>query len=486
MTANIFYYYFSYCTVSVILALIFVWMMHPLSFKVGAVDKGTGRRVHKGIIPRLGGVGIFLAFMIPVLFSLTRGEWDRPHTNMAGILLASTVVFLIGVYDDLKGATIRNKLLAEVLAALIIYAWGIRITTLGNPFGPQFVLGWLSLPVTVLWIIVITNAINLIDGLDGLAAGTGILICLTLFTLSGQDVHLKLAYVILAGGLLGFLRYNFPPASIFMGDSGSLSLGFFLGSSSILSSAKATAIATLMIPILAFSFPLMDMLYAVLRRYYRGLPLGEADKEHIHHKLMAKGLSKKKALLVLYSVNIGIMSLVLLFVRKQRNIDFLGLILIVVIAILGLRLLGYVKFRPLLRDTLQKYGSGRKRRYYDYVITRFRDNASKCKSLDDFKLHLTSLLEDGNFCSAEITLNISDYKNPFYAFQGGAVAGGAFELTIPVSSPDRRLLGEIRLTRLMHQDNLVCTSELIITLSEEVGRFVAENVGIENPSTVLH
>ncbi|HXX54207.1 MAG TPA: MraY family glycosyltransferase, partial [Thermodesulfovibrionales bacterium] len=260
---NMLYYFFSYFTVSVLLAMLFVPLMRPLSFKVGALDKGKGRRMHKGIVPRLGGIGIFLAFLIPLGFSLTRGMWGEFYEKMICILIASTVVMLVGVYDDIKGATIRNKLIAEVLAALIIYKWGISITTISNPFGGLISLGWFSLPLTVLWIIIVTNAVNLIDGLDGLAAGTGIFICAAFFLLPGTDFHLQLTYVILAGALLGFLRYNFPPASIFMGDSGSLFLGFFLGATSVLSSRKATAAVTIMIPIMAFSLPLMDMFYAV-------------------------------------------------------------------------------------------------------------------------------------------------------------------------------------------------------------------------------
>jgi len=195
---------------------------------------------------------------------------------MLGVLIASTMVFLIGLYDDFRSVRVRYKLIGEIIAAGIVYAWGVKITILTNPFGTAFVLGWLSLPVTVLWIIIITNAFNLIDGIDGLAAGTGILIAATLFfLLEGSDIHLRLTFALLAGSLAGFLVYNFPPASIFMGDSGSLFAGFLLASVSIISSHKATAMATMMIPVLAFSMPVIDMLYAVLRRYYRGIPLEE-------------------------------------------------------------------------------------------------------------------------------------------------------------------------------------------------------------------
>jgi UDP-GlcNAc:undecaprenyl-phosphate GlcNAc-1-phosphate transferase len=475
MTLNIFYYFFSYFTVSLALALALVPLMRPLSFRVGAVDKGAGRRAHLGVVPRLGGIGIFLAFFIPFAFSLTRGEWDVFHKSMTGILIGSTVIFLTGVYDDIRGARIRYKLVMEILAAVVVYAWGIRITTVSNPFGSPIDLGLLSLPVTVLWIIVITNAINLIDGLDGLAAGTVIFISATLFSLSA-DLHTQLTFVILAGSLLGFLRYNFPPASIFMGDSGSLFLGFFLGSVSILSARKATAMATLMIPVFAFSLPLMDMFYAVLRRYYRGMPLGEADKEHIHHKLLDRGLSRRKVLLILYSLNVLILVGVLLIIRRQLDLSFFGLVLLVVAAIFGLRVLGYIEFVPFFREILRNYAMGKKRKYFSYVIARFRKNASQSRSLDDFWGHLTELMSEYNFSSAEINLNLPDISNPVYAFNNRPDPGKPMMLSFPLIGSDEKYLGDIRVSKQMDDDYFLCTAEMVRALSEEVSRFVTDQL----------
>lgn len=477
MNKTLIYYFFSYLTVSIVLSLVLVPLMRTVSFKLGAVDRGTGRRVHSGVIPRLGGVGIFFAFLIPFGFSLTRGEWDEFHTKMVGVLTGSAIIFLTGVYDDIKGARIRYKLLIEVLAAVFIYYWGVRITMLSNPFGTPIELGWLSLPATVLWIIVITNAINLIDGLDGLAAGTVILVSGTLFLLSGQDVHMQLAFVVLVGCLLGFLRYNFPPASIFMGDSGSLFLGFFLGSVSILSAHKATAIATLMIPVLAFSLPLIDMLYAVLRRFYRGMPLGEADREHIHHKLLEKGLSKKKVLLILYAVNVLIMLGVLLIIRQQMNLDLMGLILLAVLAVAGLRLLGYIEFLPFIRDALRNYSLGRKRKYFKYVIKRFREGASKSRTLDEFWAHLTELLQEYNFSSATVNLDIPGVQNPVYAFNMSDEPGRPMTLTFPIINGSDRHMGEIHISKQMDDDYFLCASEMVRAVSEEVSRFVTDNLG---------
>ncbi len=479
MTINIIYYFFSYFVVSLGLALVLVPQMRPLSFRLGAVDKGEARTVHIGVVPRLGGIGIFLAFIIPFAFSLTRGEWDIFHRNMLGILIGSAAIFLTGCYDDIRGARIRYKLPMEILAAVLVYAWGVRITVLSNPFGSPVSLGMLSLPVTVLWIIVITNAINLIDGLDGLAAGTVIFISATLFSLPGTDTHTQLTYIILAGSLLGFLRYNFPPASIFMGDSGSLFLGFFLGSISILSAHKATAMATLMIPVFAFSLPLMDMFYAVLRRFYRGVPLGEADREHIHHKLLEKGLSRKKVLLILYSLNVFILLAALLIIRRQHDLSFFGLLFLAGAAILGLRVLGYVEFIPFFRELRRNFTLGRKRKYFSYIISRFRENALRSRSLDDFWAHLTELMSEYNFNSAEINLTVPGIVNPVYAFNNRTDPGKPMTLSFPLLAGDGKYMGDIRVSKQMDDDYFLCTAEMVRALSEEVSRFVNKKLSEE-------
>jgi UDP-GlcNAc:undecaprenyl-phosphate GlcNAc-1-phosphate transferase len=475
-SVRLIYYFISYFAVAFGLALALTPLMRPVSFRLGAIDTGTGRRVHTGRIPRLGGAGIFAAFMMPAAFSLTRGEWDSFHYSLTGILIASTIVFCIGLYDDLKGATIKNKLLAEVLAASFIFFWGIRITVISNPFGPPITLGWMSFPVTVLWVVVVTNAINLIDGMDGLAAGTGILISFTLFSLSASDTHMQLAFIIMAGGLAGFLIYNFPPASIFMGDSGSLFLGFFLGALSILSSRKATAIATIMIPIIAFSFPLMDMFYAVLRRFFRGLPLGEADKEHIHHKLLDKGLSKRKVLLVLYAFNIFIMISVLLVVRRQLNADFFGVLLLTGLGVFGLRILGYIEFLPFIKEIFRGHIMARKRKYFNYVITKFKQEAAKSMSADDLRSCLTAMVKEYNFSYTEVHLELPGINNPFYLFVDENKTGNPLKLSFPLTMRQNEFIGYIQIRKQVDDDYFLCTAELVKALSEEVVRFTVNNL----------
>lgn len=468
---RVIYYFISYFSVALVLSLIFVPLMRSLSFKAGAVDRGEGRRIHKGIIPRLGGVGIYIAFTLPMIFYLTRSLNEEFNNSMFGILIASTIVFLIGVYDDLRSMRIREKLLCEIIAAGIVYAWGVRITIISNPFGDALFLGWISLPVTILWIIIITNAFNLIDGIDGLAAGTGILISATLFfLLEGSDIQLRLTFAVLAGSLAGFLVYNFPPASIFMGDSGSLFAGFLLASVSIISFHKATAMTTIMIPILAFSLPVIDMLYAVLRRYYRGIPLGEADKEHIHHKLLDKGFSKKKVLLLLYSVNISIMVCILLIVRRQLNIDILGLLLFVIAAAIGLRVFGYIEFIPAIRQTLKNHDNRRKSKFFTYLINKFEKKALKADSSDELRAHLKDLVIEYGFSSAEIQLQLPGFDDPFFYFKNNDTPRNPLTLNFPILFEGNGL-GTVSIVTEMEKGSLVCASELINVISEQISRY---------------
>lgn len=473
------YYFFSYFAVSMALALMFIPAIRPLAFKLGAVDRGAGRRVHEGVKPRLGGVGIFFAFVIPVSFSLTRGAWNSFDDKMIGVLIGSGIILAVGVYDDIKGARVRTKIFSEILAALIIYAWGIRITILSNPFGAPLNLGWFSLPATVLWIMVITNALNLVDGLDGLATATGILITIIFFLLAGNDPHLRLVYVILAGSLLGFFVYNFPPASIFMGDSGSLFLGFFLASMSVVSSHKATALATIMVPVVAFAFPLMDMFYAVVRRYSRGLPLGKADREHIHHKLLDKGFSKKKALFILFLVNVCGMVALLFMVRRQLNMDFAGLIMITLAALAGVQLLGYADIVPFVRHFRRSIEMNRRGRYYSYVVRRFRRKADSVQTRKELNALLDELLGEYKFSSVDIVLFAHDPENPFYHYAAaGPASGKPLILSYDIVSGGSRI-GSVNMTRDLYDDYLLCTSEMARAISEETARFAITEANID-------
>lgn len=473
-----------YLMTAAVLSAVLVPLMRPLAFQLGAVDRGTGRRVHSGIIPRLGGVGIFLAFLIPASFSLTQSPWDATHDLYLGLLMGSLVIFLVGLYDDIKGARVSHKLLAETMAAMIIYAWGIRIDFITSPFGGRIELGLIGLPVTVLWIVIITNAVNLIDGLDGLAAGSAICIAATFLIMSGANMeHLQIICIILIGALAGFLIYNFPPASIFMGDSGSLFVGFILGALSIRHSMKATALATVMVPVIAFSLPLMDMAYAIVRRYYRGIPLDTADKEHIHHKLLEKGLSKARVLIILYMINIAIMLFALIMVRQHRNGIFLGIVGLTVFAMAGVRFFGYLNFIPFVKDMKRSFELNRKRKYNNFVIRQFVHHAAKTVSLNELKPYLAHVLKLYRFSSVRITVFAYDPDVPFLKVGKDPIEDNENRLVIrvPILSGGT-LYGFMDLTREMDGDCLLCSFQLFNAVSEAIVRAVNFDRALETDS----
>jgi UDP-GlcNAc:undecaprenyl-phosphate GlcNAc-1-phosphate transferase len=452
---------------AVLISLLTTPMMRVLAYRLGALDRGIGRRAHEGVVPRLGGGGIYLGFALPMLYLALRyphAPWQR---ELLGVLASATIIFLIGFYDDLRGAPIRNKLAAEITAALLLCAWGVRIEVVSGPFGGHWHLGWLGLPATVLWVVVITNAINLIDGLDGVAAGTGILIAGSLFLLApGGGVFLRVSVCVLIGALLGFLRHNFPPATIFMGDSGSLLVGFLLSAFSLISSLKAAAAVTLLVPLLVFSHPLLDMVYAVLRRYYRGLPLGRADREHIHHKLLDMGFSRRAVLSILVGLNLCALLVAAVAARRQLRGDIAILVLMPVAGVLGLRLLGYVRARPGLRDEVRVFGMDRHRRYLLYLIREFRGRAAAVRTEEELSAAAAAVFLESGLAAAELRFVSPGGEQRMIRF-GEAPDAALMRLECPIACGGRSI-GTVVLLARGEQGPLTCAPELGAAFAEAV------------------
>jgi len=270
------------------------------------------RDVHEKPIPRLGGLAIVVAFMVPLVGLLLvdsgvghyfRGDpvWVK---YIIGLFSGAAIITALGVYDDIHGANAYQKFAVQIVVACLMWALGIRIEKFGW-FGMHIDIGLLSLPVTIIWIVGVINAMNLIDGLDGLASGVAFTAVLPNLILSfyGHKIVMMLAMASLGGAILGFLLYNFRPASVFMGDTGSMFLGFVLATASLLSSVKSSAAVSMIAPVLALGLPIMDTLLAVFRRSVEGLPLFDADRDHVHHRLLRGGMSHRKAVLVLYGAS---------------------------------------------------------------------------------------------------------------------------------------------------------------------------------------
>jgi UDP-GlcNAc:undecaprenyl-phosphate/decaprenyl-phosphate GlcNAc-1-phosphate transferase len=335
---------------SVLLTLAFTPVIRDRIGKLGFLDHPDGiRKKHAGAVPRVGGIAIALgyiatfaiAFVLPFSYTFVLHR-ALPHILHLG--LAGSVVFLTGVLDDRLRLSAWKKLIGIVAAAVLAYAAGIRVDIHilhSLPAWPG-----LEFALTVIWLIGCTNAFNLIDGMDGLAAGVGLMASVTMLiaALSQGNLPLALATMPLAGCLLGFLRYNFNGASVFLGDSGSLLIGFLLGCFGALWSEKSVTLVALTVPLLAVSIPLLEVALSIARRFLRNRPIFEADRGHMHHKLLERGLSPRGAVLTMYAFG-AVVALLSLAASSLRN-QFSGLIVIVFIgaAWMGVQHLGYTEF----------------------------------------------------------------------------------------------------------------------------------------------
>jgi len=338
-----------------ILSIVSTWYVRKVANARGWIDRPkSDRQVHTIPVPRLGGVAIYFSFMAVVILAMVIphlwGSGSPLHAKeMAGLLVPALIVFLLGLYDDVHSLHAYWKFGIETIAAVLLYTGGYGIHNLGLIHGGQ-VLGWVyCLPLTILWVLLVTNAFNLIDGLDGLAAGSAVFSTVVVFIMSLIVPNPLVAFltIALAGAILGFLRFNFHPASIFMGDSGSLFIGFMFAALALAGSQKAPTIVAVAIPIVSLGFPILDVAVAVIRRFLAGKPLFDADKSHIHHKLLKRGLSQRGAVLTLYAVTAGFGFLSLVLLQERRAI---ALVLAVtgIGIFLGVQQLRYQEFAELL------------------------------------------------------------------------------------------------------------------------------------------
>lgn len=270
-----------------------------LAIRAGALDTPDARKVHTEPIPRMGGLAIYAGFLLAVLASV--------HINreLFGIILGGTVILAVGVIDDLKPLPARVKLFGQIVAACVPILFGIRIEWLTNPFGGMIYLDYWAIPLTILWVVGLTNTVNLIDGLDGLAAGVSTIASVTIMLVAAQQNFWTVAIMTaaLAGSAFGFLQHNFNPAKIFMGDTGSMFLGYMLAVVSALGTVKSAATIALVVPIVALGLPIMDTAFAIIRRFNSGKPIFKPDKGHLHHRLLAMGLTQKQAVLLMYVIS---------------------------------------------------------------------------------------------------------------------------------------------------------------------------------------
>ena len=388
-----------------IVALLTTLLMVPpvmrLAISKHWLDEPDGlRRAHARPVPRLGGVAIFaglvLAFGAAPLLAMLTG-WAPSVSHLTSSLLAATgILFLLGLWDDLRGVPPLVKLVGQTIAALLVVMAGFRINVLVLPPAYEFSLGWAAIPVSVLWLVGVSNALNLVDGLDGLAGGVSVIALLTATAAAVAVGNTSTPWYTLAlgGALLGFLRYNFAPAKIFLGDSGSLVVGFLLAVLTVKGATRPDQSTYALAPIFALSFPLLDTGIAMMRRWLRGTPLSRADARHIHHQLRALGLSPRKAVIAIYieSAVVAVLGLCVTFAPPEFTVAVActGAAILIFIMVYGVRWLEYHEF---LEASASVTSAARQARWVIQDKINARDVAMLIRKAESFE-KLTSIVEE--------------------------------------------------------------------------------------------
>lgn len=324
---------------------------------IGATDQPNHRKVHKKAMARLGGLSIYIAFIVGLLILQPENEY-LPY-----ILIGGFIIIVTGFLDDLYELSAKWKLFGQILAAVAVVIGGVHLEFINLPFDGRLELGWFSIPITLLWIIGITNAINLIDGLDGLAAGVSSIVLTTISVLAivQGDIFIVALGIALLGGTLGFLVHNFHPAKIFMGDTGALFLGFMIGVISLLGFKNVT-IFSLVVPVIILAVPISDTLFAIIRRFVNKQPLSAPDKSHLHHCLLRFGYSHRQTVLIIYALSAFFGLAAVLFTISTLWVSLvILLVLLIGIELLAERIgLAGNEYRPMLR-LVSRFGNPTKR-----------------------------------------------------------------------------------------------------------------------------
>lgn len=317
----------------VFITFIFVTFITPfvkkIALHIGAVDMPNARKVHQKPMPRLGGIGIFFGFLLGYMIFGNHSE------VMNSILIGSFVIILTGVIDDVKPLKASHKFIGQFVAACIVTFYGNILLKDISAFGLYFDFGMLSYPITIFFILGCINCMNLIDGLDGLAAGISSIYFLTIGIIATMQGKSSLDFVltfIMLGSTLGFLVHNFNPASIFMGDDGSMFLGFIIAVIALLGFKNVT-MTSLIIPLLILAIPILDTIFAIIRRALKGESLSTPDKFHIHHQLLNRNFSQRATVLAIYGINLLFAAASIIYVLKDQMLGYMiyGLLLMIVI-----------------------------------------------------------------------------------------------------------------------------------------------------------
>ena len=468
------------------------------------------RHLHLIPLPRLGGVAIFISFLLSLAVSaIIASRFPSLYSafslkTLFTILLPATLVFLLGVYDDLYSVGPYVKFAVQSLAGAMLFAGGLRILNIPVLFGEHQLPWFVGLPFTILWVLAITNAFNLIDGLDGLAAGSALFSTLVVFVVALVNGYslVTIMTIALAGAILGFLRYNFNPATIFLGDSGSLLIGFLLSALALAGAQKSPTIVAVAIPVVSFGLPILETSLSVLRRLISGRPVFTADREHIHHKLLQHGLTHRQVVTVLYAVS-AVFALLSLFLLWPTG-SSLGLVLAVLgIGIwVGVQRLGYLELGELGR-VAQRTFEQRQIVINNLAIRRATEELKAVRDYDQIRRVLEAAFNSNAFDGFDVKFKLFPGEfHPVIASEPGAQrrnevslhwgrtrASRSLEdlafwtLSLDLVSSTNRRRGALTVHRLYSQRDLqldinLLTSAFPIALADALDRTLQHNVQV--------
>jgi UDP-GlcNAc:undecaprenyl-phosphate/decaprenyl-phosphate GlcNAc-1-phosphate transferase len=453
-----------------------------------------GRHVHQASLPRLGGVAIFLAFSVSLSLWLAlshifpRFVAGLPATTLLRIYVPACLIFCLGIYDDLRGAGPYMKFVVQAIAAVILFAGGMRVLDLPLIFGSHSLPWFVGLPLTVLWVVAVTNAFNLIDGLDGLAAGSALFSTMVFFVVSlvTQSWLGALMSVTLAGAILGFLRFNFNPATIFLGDSGSLFIGFMLSALALAGAQKAPTFVAVAIPVVSFGLPILETLLSIMRRLISGRPVFTADREHIHHKLLQMGFTHRQVVIVLYAVS-AVFAMLSLFLLWPTG-STLGLVLAVVGTgiWLGVQHLNYLEFGE-IRRVAQRTIDQRQIVINNLSIRRAIEELKVARDFDQVRSVLIAAFDNNDFDAFELQVKAfhgdesdsGESNRPFHwsKFAHIVPISGqpSWKLTLDLVTTSNQRRGSLVVYRIYTHRNLqldvnLLTSEFPVAMADALDR----------------